>query len=351
MKGFLPQDTECRHEKIPYEQVKVKSVLTIIAELLHTKLFPKLVNSIDMDQFPADKLSFEELCEAIDSGEYFITDIMNSPIVLMRKKAMEINAAAFHAARADAQRGVNNESSSSSTTTTTSSSSLASSSSASSSGVYHETASGACPSSSVSSPGSGPTSASASTSSTSTSASASSSASLNHQQSSKGGGGVDNKAPINLNLFFTDFFDGISVFNKHWPFWPLLFGLCNVPLPLRGILGVSHFVVTSFNTLASTKTPYNKVLRKGDRVEEWIMQRCCMADLNMLKAGCLMLVYDQLYYVQGGMVFHILDTKALEYLLCIQQCISAIGCQLCLMCPGSSDPKFGSQHFAKQCQL
>ncbi len=69
-----------------------------------------------------------------------------------------------------------------------------------------------------------------------------------------------------------------------------------------------------------------------------------MADYKLLTAGCLVTIRGQVYFIQYAVSY------VREYLLCIQQCISAIGFSLCLLCPGSSDPKFGAQHFEKQCQ-
>jgi hypothetical protein len=49
-----------------------------------------------------------------------------------------------------------------------------------------------------------------------------------------------------VNILVGSFYDGVRLFSRVWTFWPLLMNIFNLPIALRGIYGVSHFLTTFF---------------------------------------------------------------------------------------------------------
>jgi hypothetical protein len=150
---------------------------------------------------------------------------------------------------------------------------------------------------------------------------------------------VEKESPsdvVPINLLFGDFFDGIKLYSKVWPFWPLLLNIYNLPPSLRGTFAMSHFMLTAFNNLASSQSA-EAIMNNGDAVQRTIEEQFYIAELAMLHCGYLMEIGGTKYFVQARCMFHAADTRGQEKWTCCQGAGSLAGCSKCKRGIGEKD--------------
>jgi hypothetical protein len=121
-----------------------------------------------------------------------------------------------------------------------------------------------------------------------------------------------------VNILFSTFYDDGQVFkSKCTDFWPLAFGIENVPPHLRGKIGLSYFLIALYTG-------------KHKEVERTIFSDFISEELRQLYIGIMHVANGKTYFIQARLVVHIYDTKAAEPLLGFQSTgNSKFGCPLC----------------------
>ena len=128
-----------------------------------------------------------------------------------------------------------------------------------------------------------------------------------------------------INLLFGIFYDGIQLYHsKAIHFWPCFLTILNLPPSMRNEIGVGMFLCTIYTGHMGT-TP-----------ERFIVEHCIIKEFISLKEGLKWSINGKNYFVQGRLIHHFLDTKALGQELKVQEANSYAGCPLCLQGKGSS---------------
>ena len=133
-----------------------------------------------------------------------------------------------------------------------------------------------------------------------------------------------NEDPINrnnailINLLLSEFYDGGQLFtSRMFDFWPLCFGILNLPANLRSKIGLGFFLGALYNG-------------KHTDVERQFKTDFLCEELCKLYTGLEFTVNGQKYFIQARLILHILDTKAAEPVFGFQSAAnSKFGCPLC----------------------
>ncbi len=123
---------------------------------------------------------------------------------------------------------------------------------------------------------------------------------------------------IMINLLFSEFYDSGQLFKSYvFDFWPLCFGILNLPPNLRGKVGLSYFLTAVYGG-------------KHTEVEKVLFNDLVCDELRCLYDGIEHDVNGVKYFIQARMVMHILDTKAAEPCMGYQSnSNSHFGCSNC----------------------
>ena len=123
---------------------------------------------------------------------------------------------------------------------------------------------------------------------------------------------------ILVNLLLSEFYDGGQLFtSKTFDFWPLCFGILNLPANLRSKIGLGYFIGALYTG-------------KHTDVERQFFTDFLCEELNRLYDGIEYNVNGKKYFIQARLVLHVLDTKAAEPVFGFQSATnSKFGCPLC----------------------
>ena len=124
---------------------------------------------------------------------------------------------------------------------------------------------------------------------------------------------------IPVNLLVMDFYDGGQLF--HWnycDFWCLLTSFVNLPPAYRGKLGISTFLSAIY-------------AGKHKLAERFLFTDLYCEELRALYEGFEYVgVTGQRFFIQARLIFHVMDTKALEPVLNMESMTtSRYGCPYC----------------------
>ena len=112
---------------------------------------------------------------------------------------------------------------------------------------------------------------------------------------------------IPVNLLLNNFYDAGQLFKwKTCEFWGLFTGILNLPQSFRGKIGISNFLQFIYSG-------------KHVDVESFIFIDCYGEELRALYDGFEYKAEDgQLYFIQARLIYHSMDTKAMEPIFKIQ---------------------------------
>jgi hypothetical protein len=129
----------------------------------------------------------------------------------------------------------------------------------------------------------------------------------------------DNRSSaILVNLLLSEFYDGGQLFtSRTFDFWPLCYGVLNLPANLRTKIGIGYFLGALYTG-------------KHSDVERQFISDFLCEELLRLFYGIEYTVNGQKYFIQARLILHILDTKAAEPVFGFQSATnSKFGCPLC----------------------
>ncbi len=123
---------------------------------------------------------------------------------------------------------------------------------------------------------------------------------------------------VMINLLLSEFYDSGQLFKSYvFDFWPLCFGILNLPPNLCGKVGFSYFLSAVYGG-------------KHTEVEKILFNDLVCEELRCLYEGIEHDVNGTKYFIQARMVMHILDTKAAEPCMGYQSnSNSHFGCSNC----------------------
>jgi len=128
-----------------------------------------------------------------------------------------------------------------------------------------------------------------------------------------------------VNLLFGIFYDGIQLYHsKAIHFWPCFLTILNLPPSMRNEIGVGMFLCTIYTG------------HMGTPPERFIVEQCIIKEFISLKEGISWCINGKNYFIQGRLIHHFMDTKAIEQELKVQGANSYAGCPLCLHGKGST---------------
>ena len=124
---------------------------------------------------------------------------------------------------------------------------------------------------------------------------------------------------VPVNLLFMDFYDGAQLF--HWKtceFWCFLTSIVNLPPAYRGKLGISTFLSAIYSG-------------KHRTAERFLFTDLYCEELRALYEGVEYIgMTGQRFFIQARLIFHVMDTKALEPVLNMESMTtSRYGCPFC----------------------
>ena len=130
--------------------------------------------------------------------------------------------------------------------------------------------------------------------------------------------------PVPVNLLLICFYDGGQLFHyRTCNFWGFFTSICNLPPTYRGKVGISTFLSAIYGGTHS-------------KVERFLFSDLYCEELRALFVG-----YEYIspsgtrYFIQARLIFHSMDTKALEPVFCMQSMTnSKYGCPYCRNCHG-----------------
>lgn len=130
------------------------------------------------------------------------------------------------------------------------------------------------------------------------------------------------KHVIHIPLLFRLMYDGAQIFKSIYSvFWPLFIGIINLPPCARHALGGGLFLSTLYTS------------EKDSFLEYFILNHCLIPELKRLEQGFSVEIDNILYYVNGRMILHVLDTPALSKHLGCKHRGNAY-CMLCRLVKG-----------------
>jgi len=128
-----------------------------------------------------------------------------------------------------------------------------------------------------------------------------------------------NEPHKSINLLFGIFYDGIQLYHtKTLHFWPCFLTILNLPPSMRNEIGVGMFLSTIYTGTM------------GSQPERFIVEHCIIKEFTSLREGFSWKLNGNYYFIQGRLIHHFLDTKALGQELNVQEANSHAGCPLCL---------------------
>ena len=130
--------------------------------------------------------------------------------------------------------------------------------------------------------------------------------------------------PIPVSLLLMDFYDGGQLFKyRTCNFWGLFTSIINLPPTYRGKVGISTFLSAVYGG-------------RHTKAERFLFSDLYCEELRILFEG-----YEYIslsgtrYFIQARLIFHSMDTKALEPAFCMQSMTnSRYGCPYCRNCHG-----------------
>jgi len=130
---------------------------------------------------------------------------------------------------------------------------------------------------------------------------------------------ADRENTVPVNLLLMDFYDGAQLF--HWKtsdFWAFLTSIVNLPPSYRGKLGISTFLSAIYGG-------------KHKTAERFLFTDLYCEELRALYEGFEYVGNTgQRFFIQARLIFHVMDTKALEPVLNMESMTtSRYGCPFC----------------------
>ena len=131
---------------------------------------------------------------------------------------------------------------------------------------------------------------------------------------------------VEVSLCLSMFYDGMMLYkSSEANFNPVGFTILNLPPTHRHEYGTGMFcggIMTS---------------KCGDNVEKFFLIHCLAEELNMLDEGVNVVFGDTRYIIHAQVISYDLDLKALEKIMCMEQCNSLHGCIKCRDFSGVKD--------------
>ena len=142
-----------------------------------------------------------------------------------------------------------------------------------------------------------------------------------------------------LNLLFGINYDGVRIYAKKTSnFNPLLLFVLNLPPNLRSKKGIGMFPVSIFDAVVGVDFTDS---------EQFLMWKCLVEELVALEKGKVIEIVDDQglrhrYFIQGRVILHCYDTRALEKVMRILSTNSFAWCFLCGAVQGSRFVELGN---------